>query len=120
MFAEKIAYGSHDWGSWLDGRKGGLLLVWKKEVRIYSRTTTFSCIDVSVEESDGRMWRLTGVYGEPNWDNKERTYQLLRDLHAQSTLPWVAVGDFNEILFSSEKEGGAPRQQAPRCASKGT
>ena len=95
----------------LDGRKGGLLLVWKKEVRIYSRTTTFSCIDVAVEKLDGKEWRLSCVYGEPNWDNKERTYQLLRDLHAQSRLPWVAIGDFNEILFSSEKEGGAPRQQ---------
>ena len=38
----------------LDGRKGGLLLVWKKEVRIYSHTTTFSVINVMVEESNGR------------------------------------------------------------------
>lgn len=38
----------------LDGRKGGLLLVWKKEVRIYSQTTTFSVINVMVEESNGR------------------------------------------------------------------
>ena len=52
------------------------------------------------------------MYGEPSWDNKEITYRLLRDLHAQSTLPWVAIGDFNEILYSSEKEGRAPRQQA--------
>ena len=104
----------------LDGRKGGLLLAWKKEVRIYSRTTTFSVIDVMVEEPDGREWRLSGVYREPSCDNKERTYQLIHDLHAQSNLLWVVIGEFNEILFSSEKEGGAPRQQAPRCASKGT
>ena len=37
-----------------DGRRGGLLLVWKKEVRIYSQTTTFSVINVMVEESNGR------------------------------------------------------------------
>ena len=96
----------------LDGRIGGLLLVWKKEVRIYSRTTTFSVIDVTVEEQDGREWRLSCIYGEPSWDNKDRTYRLLRDLHAQSSLPWVAIGDFNEILLSAGKDGGAPRQQA--------
>lgn len=39
----------------LDGRKSGLLLVWKKEVRIYSRTITLEFIDVSVEEPDGQM-----------------------------------------------------------------
>ena len=83
------------------GRKsGGLLLVWKKEVRIYSRTNTFNCIDVSVEEMDSKIWRLTGVYGEPSWNNKDRTYQLIRDLHAQSNLLWVAIGDFHEILMS--------------------
>ena len=58
----------------LDGTSGGLLLVWKKEVRIYSRTTTLEFIDVSIEEPDGRMWRMTGIYGEPSWDYKERTY----------------------------------------------
>ena len=36
----------------LDGRKGGLLLVWKKEVRIYSRAATLDFIDVSVEEDN--------------------------------------------------------------------
>ena len=96
----------------LDGRSGGLLLVWKKEVRIYSRTNMFNCIDVSVEEVDGRVWRLTGLYGEPSWDNKNKTYQLIRDLHAHSNLLWVVIGDFNEILLSSEKEGGAQRQQS--------
>ena len=96
----------------LDGRKGGLLLVWKKEVRIYSRTTTFSVIDVTVEEQDGREWRLSCIYGEPSWDNKDRTYRLLRDLHAQSSLPWVAIGDFNEILRTEEQFGPNERDSA--------
>ena len=96
----------------LDGRKGGLLLVWKKEVRIYSRTTTFSVIDVTVEERDGREWRLSCIYGEPCWDNKDLTYRLLRDLHAQSSLPWVAIGDFNEILRPEEQFGPNERDAA--------
>ena len=81
-------------------------------MRIYSRAATLDFIDVSVEEDNGDVWRLTGIYGEPSWDNKTRMYQLLRDLHAQSRLPWVVIGDFNEILLSSEKDGGAPRQQS--------
>ena len=97
----------------LDGRKGCLLLVWMKEVRIYSRATTLDFIDVSVEEENGVMWRLTGLYGEPSWEHKERTYRNLRDLHAQSSLPWAVIGDFNRILYSSEKEDAV----TPACWS---
>ena len=95
----------------LDGRRGGLLLLWKKEVRIYSRTASLDFIDVIVEEENDVQWRLTGIYGEPSWDNKHRTYQLLRDLDVQSNLPWTVIGDFNEILFTHEKDGGVPRPQ---------
>jgi hypothetical protein len=39
----------------------------------------------------------------------------MRDLfaqHEQNSLPWLCAGDFNEILFHHEKEGGVPRSQA--------
>lgn len=74
-------------------------MVWKKEIMIYSRTTTLDFIDVSVEEMNGDMWRLTPIYGEPSKENKERTYCMLRDLHAQSNLPWIVLGGFNEIFI---------------------
>ena len=73
----------------VDGRKGGLLLVWKKEVRIYFRASTLDFIDGTVENANGDMWKLTSIYGEPIWSCKRRTIQPLRDLHAQSRLPWV-------------------------------
>jgi hypothetical protein len=36
----------------------------------------------------------------------------MRILHNQGTLPWVCIGDFNEILYGHEKEGGRPKAQA--------
>lgn len=38
-------------------------------------------------------------------------FMALRCLHANAALPWLAIGDFNEILFHHEKEGGQVRSQ---------
>ena len=35
---------------------------------------------------------------------KYLTLNLLKSLKHQSSLPWICFGDFNEILYSSEKE----------------
>lgn len=66
-------------------------------------------IDVIVD--DGREWRLTGIYGESRWEHKGKTWEALRYLHGMMDRPWMELGDFNEILFHHEKEGGRPREQ---------
>jgi hypothetical protein len=42
-------------------------------------------------------------------EEKEKTWDTLRTLHEALSLPWVCVGDFNEVLFAHEKEGGLVR-----------
>jgi hypothetical protein len=90
-----------------DGRRGGLLTLWRKEVVIQLNGVSKYFIDVVVR--DGDEWRLIGVYGEPSWDHKDQTWGALCSLHGSSSLPWLALGDFNEILFHHEKEGGRAR-----------
>jgi hypothetical protein len=93
-----------------DGRSGGLLLMWKNDVKVIERSVTNRHIDVTIDS--GSVWRFTGVYGEPDWRYKEQTWTDLRTLFVCNNLmPWFLVGDFNEILFDSEKEGGLLRPQ---------
>jgi endonuclease/exonuclease/phosphatase family metal-dependent hydrolase len=35
----------------------------------------------------------------------------MRELKAQYDLPWAIIGDFNEITFSHENDGGNPRPE---------
>jgi hypothetical protein len=56
-------------------------------------------------EGPNKIWRLTGIYGEPRWEDMHQTLDRIRAMHAQHNLPWVIIGDFNEILYSHEKEG---------------
>jgi hypothetical protein len=95
-----------------NGRSGGVLLLWKREVVIEQIFSAPKYIDVRVIESPGKIWHLTGIYGEPKWEDKYKTWDKLRELQQNSNLPWAIIGDFNEILLSHEKEGGNPRPQS--------
>ena len=53
-----------------DGRSGGLLLFWKKEVVLSLRFKTRNYIDVFIGNSQHDAWRFTGFYGEPRWQDK--------------------------------------------------
>jgi hypothetical protein len=95
------------------GRSGGLALFARKGVDVQLRWKGRYHIDVDVVGESGNKWRFTGVYGESKSGMKENTWKLIRTLSGQSDLPWLCMGDFNEILFSHEKEGGPAR--APGC-----
>lgn len=67
-------------------------------------------IDVVIK--DGQDWRFTGIYGERSREQKDLTCNALRSLHANMSLPWLVLGEFNEILFNFEKEGERPFSDA--------
>jgi len=94
-----------------EGRSGGLAIFWRNGINFQLRTMSQLYIDGDVVERDGFVWRLTGFYGGPKTDQKERPWKALRTLNAGRRHPWLCLGDFNEILFSHEKDGGVPRPQ---------
>ncbi|KAA3481796.1 Exo_endo_phos domain-containing protein [Gossypium australe] len=74
---------------------------WKEGINLSLKSYSRSHIDVEVEEENGvGKWRLTGFYEEPVEQNRR-----------ESNLPWLVVGDFNEILFSFEKQDGRMREK---------
>jgi hypothetical protein len=94
-----------------DSRSGGVLLLWKKEINIQQIFSAPKYSDVRIIESPDKIWRLTGFYGEPRWEDKHLSWDKLRELNGQHDLPWALLGDFNEILCSHEKEEGNFRPQ---------
>lgn len=92
-----------------NGRSGGLLLLWKKEVDVSLRDKTENFVDVFVGSGSENFWRLTGFYGEPKWKDKHLSWDRLRALKSVVDMPWMVMGDMNEIMFSFEKEGGNDR-----------
>lgn len=95
-----------------DGKSDGLTLLWKRSIVVDLHNMSQYHIDAEIAEQDGFRWRFTGIYGESHSDQKEKTWRSMRNLNAQMRMSWLCAGDFNEILYGYEKQGGQPRVQA--------
>jgi hypothetical protein len=54
-------------------------------------------------------WQFTGYYGFPEGRRRCASWDFLRNLANNTSLPWCILGDFNDILDAREKRGGAIR-----------
>lgn len=53
-------------------------------------------------------WRLTGYYGYPERDKRHLLWNLLRHLASTHNLPWLCMGDYNDLLSPYDKKGRVP------------
>jgi hypothetical protein len=93
------------------GRSGGLALLWRDgdDLRIQNFTRRHINAEVRIAESD-RWWHLTCFYGHPIPSKRHESWALLHHLQHFCPGAWLCVGDFNEIVEQSEKQGGVPRR----------
>ena len=64
---------------------------------------------ILIEEQGMKKWHFTGFYGHSKTGKREDSWKLLKCLSHRSNLPWVCMGDFNEIMYAREKDGGGVR-----------
>ena len=88
----------------------GLALLWKTLMQVDVLTYSPPHIDAIVTEEQGRKkWRFTGFYGHPEIEKREESWKLMESRSHRSDLPWICMGDYNEIMHAKEKEGGGVR-----------
>ena len=93
-------------------REGGLVLFWKCDLALNIKSFSFCHIDTLINEGTDEVWRFTGFYGAPETQHRMNSWNILRLLHSQSSLPWCCAGDFNELVSLDEKRGGRPRTKS--------
>ncbi|XP_074278032.1 uncharacterized protein LOC141601636 [Silene latifolia] len=94
------------------GRSGGLGLWWRD---IDAHLILYNKDHIMVEVLDVNKvaaWRAVGVYGWPETSNKHKTWDLMRRICDSSQVQLILFRDFNEILSTTEKEGGATRRES--------
>ncbi|XP_062091311.1 uncharacterized protein LOC133797433 [Humulus lupulus] len=103
--ARLMDYGGAFWVE-AQGRSGGLALLWKHKDDLSILSFSQHHIDSLVCLPGYCPYRLTGFYGEPNRTKRRVTWDLLRKLKADRNEPWCIIGDFNNVLNSTNKQGG--------------
>ena len=58
--------------------------------------------------TDSYTFFLTSIYASPNFTKRKILWNYLKDLSPSIRLPWVLLGDFNDMLSEDETMGGLP------------
>ena len=103
-----------------DGRSGGIGLFWNNSINVEILGYSDYHLDVSVEEQYKEKWRMTCVYGEAQTHLRHQTWTTLKNISTTSSLPWLCLGDFNEVLRPEEHEGVGQRSNAQIQAFRDT
>ena len=90
--------------------RGGLSLVWKLEVHLKVINYIENHILTKVVEEDGMEWFLACFYGWPGANQKTKSWALLSHFSTLVNGPWCSIGDFNAILYATEKQSSYPPQ----------
>ncbi|GAA0160842.1 hypothetical protein LIER_39116 [Lithospermum erythrorhizon] len=96
-----------------DGRKGGIALLWPRNLEVSVKSYFSHNIEAVIEESTASPWRLVGFYGHHEVSKRRLSWELLRHIDGLSQLLTLVIGDFNEVLLSCEHV--SQRHPRPHC-----
>jgi hypothetical protein len=90
------------------GYAGGIIVAWKQSlVGVQLLVTNFQFIHVKIMYGSQREWFFTAIYASPQEDNRRLLWEDLKRIANGMNTEWLVAGDFNDILYATEKKGGA-------------
>uniref|UniRef100_A0A803QH07 Reverse transcriptase domain-containing protein n=1 Tax=Cannabis sativa TaxID=3483 RepID=A0A803QH07_CANSA len=95
------------------GLSGGLMLLWNDEAVVTLNNFNTNMFDCYLGFLNGPLCHFTAFYGAPATHNRIHSWTLLKRLKdVAPMLPWMIIGDFNEILYNCNKQGGSLRRES--------
>ena len=93
------------------GFSGSIWLLWNEgpsfsvKIITYSEHSIHALVKVP---SSSLSFLLTVVYAPPQFIKRKPFWDYLQNLAMNISLPWILIGDFNDMIFEEEKLGGLP------------
>ncbi|KAM2044525.1 hypothetical protein ACFX1T_008833 [Malus domestica] len=95
------------------GIGGGLCVFWMDGPKILLVKSADHMIKVNVWDDDKECyWRLFGIYASSDEKKRRDQWRTLGNRIGRERDPCLLIGDFNDILYNGEKDGGNHRYAA--------
>jgi len=89
-----------------NGLAGGMALFWNDQVKLTMDRSAPEFFDViCIDLMGGDKMRITCIHAPSSIQQRQLFWAELRFICTTNTLPWISVGDFNEVLYPWEKIG---------------
>ncbi|XVF13155.1 hypothetical protein REPUB_Repub08aG0183800 [Reevesia pubescens] len=91
------------------GFSGGIWILWKStigQVQVFDKFE--QGITLFIDNGSGVKWVFSAIYASHSPSLRESLWNYLTNMDRLDNLPWLRMGDFNQVLASSEKQGGIP------------
>ena len=90
-----------------EGLSGGLVLWWNNEVKVKVLEASKNGIDTLVTMgNNGGMSRVSWIYGSTDFEERRSKWEYVKKSVVIFSIPWMYIGDFNEVKENAEKKGG--------------
>ena len=83
------------------GRSGGMGMFWNNTIKLEILGDSCYHIDAKVQVEGEEPWRFTVIYGEAQTNLRHQTWDRLKGISTLNDLPWLCMGDFNEVLHQT-------------------
>ncbi|KAH7838717.1 hypothetical protein Vadar_030280 [Vaccinium darrowii] len=91
-----------------EGTSGGLALWWTDDIQVDIHLKSKNIIRAVMSKPlDSSKWVSTFVYAPPKRHERSKFWDSFVKMGRESQMPWLCIGDFNEISSIWEKQEGA-------------
>lgn len=87
----------------------GIWCFWKATTALKVLSVNDQHASLSVMRGNRASWMLTVIYASPVAKYREELWNDLRQVGLRIQVPWLLVGDYNQIIHEKEKLGGNDR-----------
>ncbi|KAI9113126.1 hypothetical protein K1719_015651 [Acacia pycnantha] len=95
------------------GRFGGIAAAWKlDQIEVVLCRQDRQFLHFNCSYGGYEPFYFTALYSIPGGIQKQLLWNALEDLSLSISIPWVILGDFNDIAAASEKIGGSGNSEA--------
>jgi endonuclease/exonuclease/phosphatase family metal-dependent hydrolase len=80
--------------------RGGMAVLWDEQIEVEVEFSSQELINLICFDYESRKkMRLTCVHAPNRYGERLQLWEKLRQMASSNTLPWMCMGDFNEILY---------------------